>query len=574
VINLFGYEISLKRQNEIAGPMPESTTDSVPTISVDQMASANSSMFPAQSSTWGGDKFFGGFGPTKLFEMDYRELRARSSQLFTENLYARGLIRRLVTNEINTGLCLEATPDEETLGLELGTLTGWSEDTERRWELWGNNPLICDYKQEHTWPKLQKIIRRESLIEGDILVVTRMNEETNMPAVQLVSGSSVQTPYLNKSKKIPKTHTVKHGVEKDKRGRIVAYWIQQDDGGFERLPAFAKKTGRRMAWLVYGTDKRKDAVRGEPMLALILQSLKEIDRYRDSVQRRAVIQSILAMFISKGENKPGTLPMTSGAVKKTEVTPIDGSAASSSRTINVADQVPGFIAQELQHGEIPHSFGMDGGNLEFGVFEEAMVRAIAWANEVPPEILQLSFSNNYSASQAAINEFKIYLNPVRQDFGQNPCQYVYVEWLISEALLRKITAPGLLESWRDPAKFETFGAWTAADWSGAIKPSTDILKQAKGYTELVNKAWITHGRASRELTGTKFEKNVKKLGRENELLVKALEPLAKFREQFPASAKMVEGALTAQAGGIDTEEFAQQVAESMQNELTTQEDAA
>ncbi len=68
-------------------------------------------------SNFDGDKFPGGFGPTQLFTADYWTLRERSSQLFTENLYARGLIRRLITNEINTGLTPEATPDEQIIGV-------------------------------------------------------------------------------------------------------------------------------------------------------------------------------------------------------------------------------------------------------------------------------------------------------------------------------------------------------------------------------------------------------------------------------------------------------------------------
>ncbi|MCK4960459.1 MAG: hypothetical protein KAT00_13695, partial [Planctomycetes bacterium] len=45
-----------------------------------------------------GSKFSGGFGPTKDYRfIDYHTLRLRSYQLFTENLYASGLIKRLLT---------------------------------------------------------------------------------------------------------------------------------------------------------------------------------------------------------------------------------------------------------------------------------------------------------------------------------------------------------------------------------------------------------------------------------------------------------------------------------------------
>ena len=121
---------------------------------------------------WGGDKFLGGFGITKNYEVvDHWLLRKRSKQLFTENLYARGLIRRLLTNEINKGLALEATPDAEILGLDREQLATWSENTERRASIWGKNPDLCDYRGARTFGALvgsrasaRTIVRRRRLI--------------------------------------------------------------------------------------------------------------------------------------------------------------------------------------------------------------------------------------------------------------------------------------------------------------------------------------------------------------------------------------------------------------------------
>ncbi len=64
-----------------------------------------------------------------------------------------------------------------------------------------------------------------------------------------------------------------------------------------------------------------------------------------------------------------------------------------------------------------------------------------------------------------------------------------------------------------------------ADWSGAIKPNVDLLKEVKAYKELVSEGWLTRDRASRELTGMKFSKVVQQLVPENVQLAKALSPL-------------------------------------------------
>lgn len=480
-----------------------------------------------------GSKFPGGFGPTELLTADYWTLRARSIDLFERNLYARGLIRRLVINEINTGLHLEAVPEEKILGLEEDSLSDWSEETENRFRLWADEPNLCDVQELATFGALQLAARIESLIAGDVLVVHQQDRRTGLPRLRLVPGSRVQTPF---DKALPKAkeNLVKHGVEVDEAGRHVAFWVQQDLRvgealpAFKRLPAYGEKSGRRIAWLVYGTDKRHEQVRGKPMLSLILQSLKEIDRYRDSIQRKAVINSILAMFIAKGEGKPGTRPLGSsagGAVRKSTETVVDGKG--NERTFRVAEQIPGVVLDELQHGEEPKAFQSNIATEKFQEFEAAMLHAVAWANNVPPEILQLAFQNNYSASQAAINEFKMYLNLVRTQFGDGFCKPVYTEWLIASALLGKIKAPGFLDAVRDYTQHDIYTAWTSCDWSGHIKPAVDLSKLVGGYREMIDMGLITRARAARELTGTRYSKNVQQLRKENEQLAganKSLEP--------------------------------------------------
>lgn len=499
-----------------------------PTIAVSALGPA-----PYRFAYHDGDKFPGGFGATQLLTADYWTLRARSSQLFRTNLYARGLIRRLVTNEINTGLHLEATPDEGILGFEEDGLADWSELVENRFHIWEKAGSLCDHRGASSFGALQAQARTAALIDGDVLVMLRQDRVTGLPRVQLISGSAVQTPMRARPRA---GNRIEHGVELDALDRHVAYWVRQRDGSAKRLPVKGEKSGRRIAWLIYGTDKRLDDVRGEPVLSLFLQSLREIDRYRDSVQRKAVINSMLAMFIKKTEDKIGSTPITGGAIRR-GVVAADPGDGGGTRTYQTAEHIPGLVLDELQHGEEPQAFGAQGTDEKFGEFEEAIIQSFAWANEIPPEILRLAFSNNYSASQAAINEFKIYLNKVRNSFGESFCHPIYEEWLLSEALMQRLEAPGLIEAWRDPSKYDVYGAWVSGDWAGHIKPSTDIFKQARGYKMLLDEGLITRDRSSRELTGTKYSKNAKKLRRENEALVAALAPL-KASENAEALAEL------------------------------------
>ena len=503
---------------------PEPEPERVPSVHVDDMApwaGGGSRLFnaPYEYSHFDGDKFFGGFGHTQIQLVDYWSLRNRSAQLFNENLYARGIIRRLINNEINTGLCLESTPDEAVLGLPDDALGDWSEDVETRFNLWARSERVCDYMQQDSFSSIQRAARVEALVTGDCLVVLRQTNITRLPSVQLISGNKVQTPLGSGAEKQVTGNRIRYGVETDPAGRHVAYHVIDDRGVTSRIAAYGEQSGRRVAWLVYGTEKRLDDVRGQPLLALVLQSLKEIDRYRDSAQRKAVVNSFLAMFISKTQDKQGTRPITGGAIRRDRITtdPVGNEASQRVREYDIASHIPGLVIEELQVGEEPKAFGSAGTDTDLGTFESIILQGVSWALEIPPEILTLSFNSNYSASQAAINELKLYQNRVRTDFGDHFCQPIYQEWFLSEVLNGTVQAEGFLAAWRDPMQFDAHAAWLVSDWSGAIKLSTDILKQANGYKVLNEMGWITNERASRELTGTKYRKNIKRIKREQEL---------------------------------------------------------
>lgn len=494
----------------------------------------SSTSAPVRAMWHDGEKYPGGFGYTELLVADYWTLRARSTQLFKTNLYARGIIRRLVTNIINTGLALEAMPDASTLKIDEDKLAEWSESVENRFHLWERTPALCDYKGRAAFGKLQAEAKQTALIAGDVLVVIIQDKLTGLPRVRLVDGARVQTPFgvTSDLPKLAEGHCIKHGVELDVDGRHVAYWIVQPD---ERAPFQSKSvrlpcvgsSGRKQAWLVYGTDKLLDEVRGEPILSILLQSLREVDRYRDSVQRKATINAILAMFIKKDTETMGTRPLMGGAQLRGQQ--VKAAAGTTPRVYNFAEQIPGAVLDELAPGETPHGFSSAGTDEKFAEFESAIVYAMAWCLQIPPEILTLSFASNYSASQAAVNEFKLYLNPVRADWGDDFCQPIYSDWLLSETLAGRVKADGLLEAWRDPMQFDRLSAWLLADWTGAIKPSVDLLKQANGYEKLIELGLITRDRAARETTGTKFSKNAKQLERENEMVAKANKPIAELK---------------------------------------------
>jgi capsid protein len=380
-----------------------------------------------------------------------------------------------------------------------------------------------------TLGQIQRQARLEALIAGDVLIVLRIDPATKLPVVQLVNGDRIITPLKHK---LAKGHRIDHGVELDSRGRHVAYYyepIQPDNGptlDTIRIPAHGAKSGRRTAWLVYGTPKLMNNVRGEPLLSVILQSLREIDRYKDAALRKAVVNSILAMFVER--DRPGmSTVISSGAARKTTGTV---ETATGSKKFSVAEQIPGFVIEEMDPGQTIKP-GPNASDINLGPFEAAMLSAIAWSMEMPPSILTLAFSSNYSASQAELNEFKMYLTALRWMIGQDELQPIYEEWLLSSVMTGKVQAQGLIRAWQDTTQYDIYQAWVSANWNGAIKPSTDMLKLANAYDKMISMGAITRHQASQELSGTNFNQNTKQLKRENTLLADAMRPILELKAE-------------------------------------------
>ena len=479
---------------------------------------------PSTNNYWTGEKFAGGWGIDSTYNViDYWTLRQRSKELFNQNLYARGLIRRILTNEINAGIELEATPDNKILNITDEEADLWAETIERKFSIWGKLPFVCDYRQENTFGAIQRQARMMALVSGDVLVILRQGS-SGVVNVQLVDADNVCSPanidFSTQAKK--RGNKIIDGVEITSFGKQVAYYVLTDNGSFIRVPAYGDRSKRRQAFMLYGTERMENEVRGQSLLALTLQSFKEVDRYRDSEQRAAVINSMLALWIEKGEDKISSMPFSRGAQRKDVVTTQDDSQGR--KDAEFSGQIPGLIFQELQHGEKPHSYDTKRPNVNFAVFENAILSAIAWANELPPETLMLQFQSNYSASRAATSEWKMYLNKSRSKFGNEFLSIIYCEFLIAEALAGRIKADGFLNAWRTK-QYYIYGAWISSAWSGAIKPNIDPLKEANAYIRMIDNGLITRDRATRELTGMKHSKIVQQLRRENEEFARSQEPL-------------------------------------------------
>lgn len=489
-----------------------------PSFDVDALANyvATGNLAPI-SKSWDGEKFAGGFGATYDLEVDYYTMRMRSSQLFRQNLPAKGLIRRFVTNIIGTGLNAVCDIEHTIVDMDDDDVSAWSDVVESHFSIYATRKELTDYKCEHNLFELQEILEREALIDGDVLVICRIDKNTKLPNLQYVRGEYVSTP-LN----VPKNRKVIDGVHVDSvTGKQLGYYVENTNSTDLKnthvyVKAYGDNSGRRVAWLHYGSERRNGDVRGEPLLGLILQSLKELDRYRDATLRKAVVNSIYAMFVQRDVDSK---TIASKSLTKTTThaqKPVEPTDTANLNLTKFGEA--GIVVDGLAPGETVQAHNPQGLGESYQQFEGAMINAIAWAYETPPEILKLSFNSNYSASQAARLEHNMFLQKERSKFSNQSLQPLYEEFVYSLLLVQTLENKELLDSWNKPDQWITKGAWLKVKWVGYVKPSVDPVKTVTAYGMMRDRNWITDEQVVSELSGGKYGRIVLRNAKANKQL--------------------------------------------------------
>lgn len=476
-------------------------------------------------SIFTGDPYPGSFGITKNYVfVDYYTLRVRSIQLFKENPYARGIFERLLENEINSGLTLEANPIPLYTHLDEQDTMNWIQRVETDFKIWAETPELCDYYKQRTFSQLQHALRFTSLISGDCLVIVRISQKSKMPEIQLIDGTNIQTPLHYECRK---GNVIKNGIEYDSLGRQVAYYVRQAcfneiNGNYldyKRVPAFGEKSGRRIAWLVYGNNTRLlNSDRGEPILSHVLYMLKDLDRYKDAEMRAAVINGMLPLFIKKSEAGLGSKPFQAGAAYS-KITPPISSAnmETEERRLKITGNLPGMVLDELNVGEEPVSFNTQRPNVNFEKFQDTVIDTIASSIGIPPEILRLKFQNNFSASRQANNEFAIYLQKRNYQFASEFLQKIYEEKIINSVLNGSLESSELYKAIIEN-DIHIIKSWTNASWSSISRPSVDINKDVNAMATGLEYGIVTRDYACKRVMGKSFNDVVRTLKKEKELI--------------------------------------------------------
>ena len=434
-------------------------------------------------------------------------LRQRNRDLYSggSNL-ATGAIKRLRTNTVGTGLHLKSTLNEEVLGITTEEARQLEEQIEREFAHWANS-VNCDIERLDNFYQLQQLALLNALLSGDcfaLMTTTKRVGSIYDLRIKLIEADRVSTP---DNKTVDPLFC--EGVEKNSDEEVVAYHISKfhplsfsdrQPREWTRVLAFGEKTGRRNVIHIMNRE-RIGQVRGVPFLSPVIETIKQLGRYTEAEVLAAVINGLFTVFIEK-EGASDETPFGEAIPEEMQVDATDEDSI---------ELAPGAVI-DLGEGEKANMVNPGRPNPNFDPFVTSVLKQIGAALEIPYEILIMAFSNNYSASRAAILEFFKVIKMYRTWFVADFCQPIYEEWL-SEAVARgRIYAPGFFN---DPIIKD---AYCSAEWNGPSAGQLDPKKEVEAAELRVQSGFSTREKETTELTGTDFYKNVKQRKREEKLL--------------------------------------------------------
>lgn len=423
-------------------------------------------------------------------------LRERSRDLYMGSPLATGALKTVRTNVVGSGLALNAQIDAKFLGLTEEQAKEWEENTEREWRLWSES-INCDAERRQTFFQLQSLVLLSALMSGDVFVTMPIIQRKGCPydlRINLIEADRVCDP-----DRLPAKANILGGVEVDQYGATVAYWIAKNHPGamprvgasrqeWKRVLAFGSSTGRRNVLHIMSDVERPAQRRGVPLLAPVIEALKQVSRYSEAELMAAVVSGMFTVFVKSPSVEGPIAPGVPGIPYEMQI----------DRDPNAYEMGNGAVVA-LDPGEDVSFADPNRPNPNFEGFVVAICRQIGAALEIPYELLVKNFTSSYSASRASLLEAWKMFRMRREWLIANFCQPIYEEWLTEAVLKNRVNAPGFFD---DPA---IRAAWCGADWYGDAQGQLDPLKEANAARVRVEEGFSTREREAAELTGMKYD---------------------------------------------------------------------
>ncbi len=426
-------------------------------------------------------------------------LRSRSRDLVRNVPSAKAALKKKSIHVVNTGIRFRSRLDHEALGITKKQARKYEKQITKVVHRWAKSKN-SDATRTNTFYQNTLLVYHSMLESGDCFAFMPFLDRPNAYldlAVKVVESDLCVPPTFADERNNA------GGVELDSWGAPLGYWFKKNyvediDTGApgdepEFIPAFGGETGRPLVLHVYTTE-RPGQRRGIPLLAPVIEPLKQMGRYKDAELMAAVVSGMFTVFIEtlSGQQSVGSIQGDEKAGDENDYEMSYGGVVNLAQDEKVTVADPGRP------------------NPNFDSFTNSILREIGGALGIGAEMIQGYYSSSYNAARAAFLDayagFKVEIANIVSDFCE-PCK----DTVILNAVLRdKLDLPGYLDDpdirqlWQD-------GVWVAPSF-GQLDP----LKETNARKIKVQQRFISRSQAVMESEGDDYGEVLEEIADEQE----------------------------------------------------------
>jgi len=427
-----------------------------------------------------------------LYERDNATARARD--VMRNDAYVQSGEHLHRDGVVGSYFLLNAKPNTRALGIEDKDGTWeqeFQEEVEALFTLWAESPDNWpDASRMNTLTGLVRLAIGVYLASGEVLASCEWIRATAArpyrTAIQMIESDRLSNPYGTIS-----AGTLRGGVERDRYGAPVSYWIRESHPSDYQVNSLNwKNYPARMAWgrqrvIHIFEQARVDQTRGISDLTTALKEMRVTKRFRDIVLQNAVLNASVAASIEA--ELPG---QHEGVLGNGDDTDLVSWAENYLGAVN--DFSGGSKSLTIDGVRIPHLFpgqklqlrpAGQGGPLGTE-FEASLLRYIAANLGVSYEELSRDYSqSNYSSMRAAMIQTWKFMQARKKMVADRFATHIYRLWFEEAVNAGIITT---LKGRPDFYEGMNKDAYTQCDWLGAGRGQIDELKETQAAVLRIN----------------------------------------------------------------------------------------
>ena len=381
-------------------------------------------------------------GAVAALSLAQDELRAKSRDLVRRNAWAAAGIEAFVANAIGTGIKPQSMVQDQ----------GTREAIHSLWWDWCEQ---ADAAGLTDFYGLQALATRAMLEGGEALVRLRYRRtEDGLPVALQIQVLEAEHLPTTMNRDLPDGNVIRSGIEFDRLGRRVAYYLYRSHPNDGLLAPMSSSTGGGMDTVRVDASEvihlfrplRPGQIRGEPWLTRALVKLNELDQYDDAELVRKKTAAMFAGFITRMAPEDNLM----------------GESAADANGVALAGMEPGTL-QILEPGEdIKFSAPADVGS-SYAEFMRQQFRAVAAAMGITYEMLTGDLTQvNYSSIRAGLLEFRRRCEALQHGvIVHQLCRPIWRAWMDQAVLEGAIDLPG----YRKDRRTYQAAKWIPQGWS-------------------------------------------------------------------------------------------------------------